>query len=284
MNNFAGYIGSIKCNVCIDRIRKQEHILEYIGKFVAQIVEIVFADVFTVDFDAAFRDIVNADKRFKKNALARTRSAHDANLFPAGDAQIDMLQERLAVLRDGDVFDLDIRRTANLVGIFRLRDFRFLFEKIHNPAHGDDTVLHLINTVVDLRQKVHNAEDISHARSHNADLELTDENHQSTDRDRGNISDLTDDIEYQTIFGGYVHLLEISVFQIPVDAVEFMLLQLLVREGTDKPYRIDVFLHIQVHIRIAVPDICGNSAGGTGIPYKSEQQYRSNCGRQKEHP
>ena len=168
--------------------------------------------------------------------------------------------------------------------MFRLRDFRFLFEKIHNPAHGDDTVLHLINTVVDLRQKVHNAEDICHARSHNADLELTDENHQSTDRDRGNISDLTDDIEYQTIFGGYVHLLEISVFQIPVDAVEFMLLQLLVREGTDKPYRIDVFLHIQVHIRIAVPDICGNSAGGTGIPYKSKQQYRSNCGRQKEHP
>ena len=91
VNHLAGDIGRVKGDICVNRIGKEKDILENVRKLVAQIVEVVVADILAVDFDTAFRDVVNADERLEQDTLARACAAHYADLFAARYAQIDIL-------------------------------------------------------------------------------------------------------------------------------------------------------------------------------------------------
>jgi len=74
--------GFTESNVALHRVGKQEHVLRHVSNAPAQLVQVVFAQVFAVQQDTSLGDIVHAQQEVGNGCFAGAGTPHNGHLLP----------------------------------------------------------------------------------------------------------------------------------------------------------------------------------------------------------
>jgi len=109
LNLGIGCLGVAPAQVFCNRAAEQLILLQHHGHIVAQGVQIIAADIYTADDDAALGRIVQAGQQLHQTGLGRAGAADNADRLAGADVEVNILQRLLAVLLVGkaDMIELD---------------------------------------------------------------------------------------------------------------------------------------------------------------------------------
>ena len=97
-------------DVFADGVAEEECLLGNEADMAAQGVERELADGVAVDKNGPGRGVVNARDQADERGLSRAGGAHDGEAGAGGNAQVDVLKNRCAVVREVEIAEFDFTK------------------------------------------------------------------------------------------------------------------------------------------------------------------------------